>query len=481
MIAQLSAPSTRRYAVVAGLVGLAILSALYIVGAPALPMSGGNMGLALGFVLVLAPLAIPLAIARPVGFLYALWGALAPLDYFFAARGALSLERLLGFICAGVAVAHILVVGRGVAPARGALAWLGFMLFALVSLFWTMSPDHGIAVLATSGGLAVVGAIVASLRCDRKDLAAMFFGIIAGGVAIAWVEIMTQATGRAHTQRTWVNASLFGQQGNWVDPNHVGASLLLPTIVAVVAALALRGLFPRLLCALVALIMLGGILHSESRGSLIALGIALVYVMVRSRHRAWLIPIVVAGVIALLSTPSVLERFTDPTLAHASGRTDIWKVGIAAFKDAWFAGHGYGSFRDAYQASYLEAFQSAAFHVQVQDSHNILVQVGVELGLIGLALLLFAWWKQFRTLSAIDATDDGWYHVRVAMEAATIALFCNALTLDMLEFKYFWLAITATWIAYSAYRCSPSFMEYRARERAAAATAWLEQEQNATA
>jgi O-antigen ligase len=74
----------------------------------------------------------------------------------------------------------------------------------------------------------------------------------------------------------------------------------------------------------------------------------------------------------------------------------------------------------------------------VQDAHNMIVSTSVELGLIGLLLLLVAWFFQFRTVSRI-ARSSRLFDLRLAAEAGMIGLCFIALTVDILYFKYLWI------------------------------------------
>jgi O-antigen ligase len=170
----------------------------------------------------------------------------------------------------------------------------------------------------------------------------------------------------------------------------------------------------------------------------------------QSRHRWRLLRLAAIGGVLLMTIPGMLARFTNPSVHDASGRTEIWRIGFDAFKHHWFAGSGYGSFLVSYQTSFLDVYQPSITAQDVQNSHNLIVQGGVELGIVGIVLLLAGWWLQYRTLAGIERRG-GWGDVRVAMEATIVALFVSAMSLDLMTFKSTWLAFTAAWIVRSAY------------------------------
>jgi O-antigen ligase len=92
----------------------------------------------------------------------------------------------------------------------------------------------------------------------------------------------------------------------------------------------------------------------------------------------------------------------------------------------------------AYNRSLLEVFQPL-FVGWNRASHNIWVGNGVELGIIGIALLLWGWYSQFRAVRTI-APDDPRYPMRLACEASVLGLFVAAMFADVMLTKYLWLA-----------------------------------------
>jgi O-antigen ligase len=187
-------------------------------------------------------------------------------------------------------------------------------------------------------------------------------------------------------------------------------------------------------------LMAASVLLSGSRGAFLAAAAIIVYVGVRLRKYVNLAAIVATGAGLVLLIPTTLRRFTDPTQGQGSGRTDIWKVGWQAFHGYWLAGAGFAAFPDAYDLSLLNAGQHA-FQGWSRVGHNLIVQTAVELGIVGLVVVLFAWWTSFRQNRTIGR-DHPNFAQRVAVEACILGLFCDAMTLDLLWYKYFWLALS---------------------------------------
>ena len=421
------------------------LAAAMLVGAPKLPLSGSVLGLVAVIALALAPVVGALAIERPLVVPFALWVALVPFDNLLTVTGIGKIAKPLGAAAALAAIVAMLLRRRASLPPLSAGIWGLLALYATLSLFWASSPAFGLTMLTQIAGLLVVGAVLSMYPADERDLRALFCGVVGGGAAAGiYAIVMYAATGHA--------LFIGDTTSKPIDHNHFGAALLLPALCATVATISARRPLRAWLCGLGAALCVAGIGVSESRGALIAFGVGLVYLIVRSRHRLKLLGVVAAGSALLASIPGTLGRFSDSTVADGAGRYQIWHIGFAAFKHHWFAGHGFGMFMPAYQASFLEYSQPAEGAQRIQMPHNILIEFSVELGVIGLLFLLFAWWMQFRTLREIGPADGGWTDARLAIEATTIALFVSAMSLDLLTFKYTWLALTAAWIVRAAYR-----------------------------
>ncbi|MDB5042413.1 MAG: O-antigen ligase family protein [Candidatus Eremiobacteraeota bacterium] len=420
------------------------LAAAMFVGAPHLPLSGSPLGLLLAIAIAVAPVALALAVTRPLILPFAFWAALVPFDNLLVIGGIGRIGKPLGAAAAFVAILTMLIRRRALLPPASVGVWALLAFFATVSFWWARNPDFGVLMLQQIVSLMIVGAILSMLPADRRDLTALFFGVVGGGVAASvYAIVLYAATG---------HPAFIGDSSQPIDHNHFGAALLLPGLCATVAAIALRSTTARAAAALAAALCVAGIGVSESRGALIAFGVGVVYLMVRSAHRRRLFPFAVVASVVLAFIPGVFARFGDATAGDAAGRYQLWHIGFAAFKHHWFAGHGFGMFMTAYQQAFLEFSQPAAGAQRIQMPHNILVEFAVELGIVGVALILFAWWTQFRTLREIGPHEGGWFDARLAVEAATLSMFVSALSLDLLTFKYTWLAISAAWILRAGYR-----------------------------
>jgi len=146
--------------------------------------------------------------------------------------------------------------------------------------------------------------------------------------------------------------------------------------------------------------------------------------------------LVAAGVVFLVHPLGIAERTVSTT--STSGRTDIWRVGLAACPQYCPIGAGWETFPVVYaqtQASVPDAEVLVGRGGSYQ-AHNVILLVAIELGLPGL-LLLFA---------VLGATVADAVRLPVRLRgpplAALLGTFTAAMFLSNLEFKFFWMALT---------------------------------------
>lgn len=422
----------------------AALAVLLMWASASLPPPARPVGIVAAFLAALLPFVATAGLRRPLVTIYALWAALVPFDNILQIPGLLTLGKIVGAVAALLAVLNVLAAGRAIRPAPAVLCWTGLVGWAALSLAWAYDPQPGIVMAIQLAGLLAVGVAIAVVAADRVDLTGVALGISTGGVIASVYGVVTFLG--SGSRMFFGNGQI---KGGGIDPNHFAAALLAPALCCAVAAVSHARSFVRFAALGATAICAAGILVTESRAALVAFGIGLLYVAIRSAHRIRLLPLFVLAALLLAAFPGVIERFSDPTVAHGGGRFDIWRVALSSFEQHWAFGWGLGMFQPALLQGYLDVFVPSDY-ARLNNSHNIVVGTAVELGIVGLALMLLAWWSQLRCAAEI-AASGGWGAVRVAAEAITISLFVVALSLDLLTFKYTWLALSAVWIARSAY------------------------------
>ncbi len=416
------------------MVGIAALALAAALGAIAL--AGTKTGTALALLAVAGPCAAYGALMAPLAFPFSIFALLVPFDNLLSLPAFGTVTKLLAMASGGAVILWLLRTRRGVVPDRAVIGWSVFFIFSLVSVIWAIDPSASTEHLLTFFEILVLYIAVSFMPVQRRTLAMLVTVIIASGVlAGAYGAYVFH-----HGTQVSANGRLFlANDNNMVDPNHFAAALILPFSLALVAITTTRSFLARAFYTLAIVVVGGGLAVAGSRGGLLAIFAAFLYIFIRSRKRLLVGGLAVAGIgVALAAYGNVLSRFSTATSTGGAGRADIWRVGIAAFKQHPWFGAGFYNFQVAFDQAFLNVSQTYYTHWH-RAPHNILISTGVELGIAGLILFGLACWYQFRSLRDIGPNDQ-LYGLRIGIEAAFIGLLIASMFLDMLTTKYVWLA-----------------------------------------
>ena len=412
---------------------LAFIGAYAAVG-----LSGTKTGTVLALAAVGAPVLLYAGLAAPLVFPFGPYLFLTPFDRIFDVSTFGTLTRVIGILAAFAMLLYMLRTRRFVAPDRSLANWMLFFLWAIATMFWALDVPTALVTLPTVLQLFGLYVLVSMFPIDGRGLRAVIAAVVLGGTCAAAYGIYLFRNGQAWEQSTRLSIV---SDNRSIDPNHFAAALILPMCLTLGLILWRREPFVRAFALTAFCIMLFAMALSGSRGATLGFGVFLLYVIIRDRvHRWGLVGLAsVLGATVLIGTGgSIVQRWAAAESTGGAGRVAIWRIGLAAFKDHWLIGAGWGNFPVAFNGAYLKVYESVYTH-WYRAPHNILLGIGVELGIIGLALLLLSWFGQFRMLSFISQ-DSPLYPMRTILEGALLALFASGLFLDIMIEKYVWVA-----------------------------------------
>lgn len=203
---------------------------------------------------------------------------------------------------------------------------------------------------------------------------------------------------------------------------------------------------------------------TQSRGAVLALGlVGLLLVALRWRW-GWLM--MVLGVVCLLialkvvGTASFINLLvSNATLGGVDGRAEVWSRAIYMIQDFPFTGVGMGSYMQVADTFYPFSSYPPG---KVPHAHNLLLQIGVDLGIPGLIAWLSAWmlvtlmaWRVYRSGSELqNSWLAGW---GVGLFACQVALLAHgmvdAVTWGMVRpaplVWALWGVVSLTWLGLS--------------------------------
>jgi putative inorganic carbon (HCO3(-)) transporter len=309
------------------------------------------------------------------------------------------------------------------------VGWLGTpldlpILLLLVQIgvsFWaTALPDKTwVAVGQLAAGLVAYYAIVNWSR-DRTRLWWTVAALIALGLGLALIAPF--AVDWFRERKTFLPPALYDYLplllSDSVHPNVMAGALatLLPLPLALALAIPMtsrRQSWLRGTLLLVCLLEISVLILTKSRGGYIALGVGLWLTLWLSGRRRWATALIIVAALAVawLATQPLAETTEglDPTQAvlDASSwafRQQVWHTAIQVVSDFPFTGVGAGTFNDV--AALLYGFYSP----NNPGAHNLFIQAGVDLGLLGLisflAILILVLWAAFQAYRLLDSPQD---------------------------------------------------------------------------
>jgi O-antigen ligase len=388
---------------------------------------------------------IPLVIRWPVASTFGLYVFLVPFDSVASLAGGATLTRLVGILAGGVMLAAGVIEHRLGRPPAAAVWWSLFMIWGALSMAWAINPDMVRGRLPTAASLIILYVVAISIRPTRKELYWICMLAVAGGVAAAAVGYVfgIEGSGGPGTRGRLV----VGEQA--ANPNGLAASLILPLALATAGIVGLRNPLQKLL-AVGALALIGvGVFITQSRAGLVAIIVTVLVFVCRVRIR-WQVMVPIAVLLAMVVIlPDTFftraEKMFSGEDSTGAGRTRIWAAGIKALEHVGIFGAGLSNYEEIYQFS--DAFSPGVWE---KGSHNTFLGAWVELGIIGLVLMLAALASHF--LAARGLRRFGLDGVLVsAIEAGCVGIMAVSFFGERLWTKVFWVPwILLVWAVYVA-------------------------------
>jgi O-antigen ligase len=413
--------------------------------AGALVVLGGVLGTAAVLALVYAPLVL-LSVPVAIG----LW---VPVIFFEGLPGATNLPEagfllpLLGWLAMARPDSR---VGDVLRANRRVLVVLGlFLVWALVTILWAQDRARATKLMPSYIAVALIYVVVLSslgtLRHIRLFALCFVLGVAASvGVGLA---VGDGALGGAFYEDGRLTAGMS-------DPNFLAVTIV--TAIALVAGLlpSTRTLLGRwMLGGVLVMLLLAGLLATQSRGGLVAAFAAVLAMLWLARGRRLRLTgiigvILVAGGLWLASNPTALERFTAQDKYGGSGRQDLWRLAWREFEEHPIRGVGLDNFAIA-ASPYLRepgALLGVKHIERGQEAHNLYLGLLAETGIVGLLLYLVIPFASLRAaLAAGDRFATLGEHAAAALSRAVavaiIAALVGAFFLPAAADKRIWVLL----------------------------------------
>jgi putative inorganic carbon (hco3(-)) transporter len=259
----------------------------------------------------------------------------------------------------------------------------------------TWSSDTHAAIAAAFRLLQ--GPLIAIVIVATVTSVAAFRIIAVSYVAGATLSAVVGMTGVTKSDNAYLVAS--GRlSGGISDPNFLAAVLVPALLIALFAFQTTRSRSSRLVIAFAGCACLAGIFLTESRGGIIGLAVATTAAVAYAGpvRRQILVSLAVTAAFALIyfsfAPPQSLQRLTSFSTDGGTGRSDLWTVAAKAFTVHPVGGVGAGNYtlvEPQYLLGVNKNLPRADLVLHNEVVHNTYLQTAAELGVVGIALLLF--------------------------------------------------------------------------------------------
>lgn len=423
-------PTTRNYIQKKGIwVILGLLLVIYVS-----TVIAGEQWLYL--IVLLVPFLIYYSIKKPFIFPLGVYVFLLPFDNLLALDGSSgggTLTKLLGALSILVLLLKGTFENRLRKPDAAVLPLILFVFYCSLTICWAVEYGNVISKLPTLLGLLFLYLVMASYQINIKEYNTLKWFIFAGGIIAALIMMHSYFQGQHYVT---TRASLMSETDK-TDPNRFAFYLLFPIAVSFFMIISQSRKIVKMLFWMALGLILFAIFLTGSRGGLIGVGTIFVVTMLLKKKKITFGLVATAlGFIVVSFVPDYFfERISQAAETGGAGRLDIWYVGWRALEKYWLVGAGFGNFPNAYTE-----FSGYAPHFRGLNRapHNIIVGSSVELGVIGLSVLVLAIIKHFRLIQGRGLKFD---EEPIMLNSVFWGMLVSSLFLDTLLYKPFWLML----------------------------------------
>ncbi|MDA8156626.1 MAG: O-antigen ligase family protein [Actinomycetota bacterium] len=392
-----------------------------------------------GFLIIVAPLLLYLSLKKPFLFPLGLYTFSIPFENLLIMSGAkhgATLTRLLG------AAAILALPLKGVfenkikAPDKLSIWWVLFSVYCILSAFWGISGEMPSVRIMTILGLTSLYLAVSAYNVSQEEYETVKWFIFAGGLLSSIMTIIAYHQGLMQFGEAERVSLMSLDDNNGIGGvNKQAFDMLLPLAICIGMLwkknkMVLKGLF-----LISSFIMFFGIVVTGSRGGLFAGLVIMGFFIFYARNR---LKSVIVTIILLLTAFSMtpqffVNRINNSIASHASGRFDIWHVGLKSLEKYWLFGAGLDCFPYAYTkfVNYTPVYMGLD-----RAPHNIFIGMFVELGIIGGGLMIAALIMNYLSIGSKKWSNS---MDHITLKAAFAAIITGSLSQDVVWYKSFWL------------------------------------------
>ena len=349
-----------------------------------------------------------------------------------------------GQIILGLTTLALLAGARGFRP--WSIADTGLACYAAVVLLSSATaymPMESVANYIFFFSWVLVYFLITNIVVTERRFVVFMLAFLLYNAQMSW-GAMKQWASFGFGFRTW---GVTGGAGWFNNSGEFGVAMCVFFPIALYFALGLRDRLPKwkflLLLAMAASAVLGTV-ASSSRGALVGVAAAGMWLLVKTKYRVR--ALVAAGalvaLVLLVLPPEQKARFQSAGEDKSSvTRLTYWKRGLQMTRDYPVLGIGYFNWLPYYQRTY---------GVKGQLPHNIFIQASAEMGYTGLAafvgLIGVTLVVNRRTRKRAQRAANGRFVFFMAhsLDAAMMGFLASGFFVTVLYYPFFWINLSMT-------------------------------------
>lgn len=372
--------------------------------------------------------------------LFSIWFFIftVPGENLFLLPGVGSLGRIAGLLSFVIGVTATIVLKRRILWGKLNSLMFVFVLWIGFTYFWSFNNEQSLDRVITFFQLFVMVWLVNQWSFEKKHFNMFLFAYVLGAFVSAFATVINYFKGVAVV---WQRYSALG-----FNPNDLAIILALGFPISLHLFAEMRAGWIRLVCLFYCMFAPFAIILTGSRNGLIALALAVGFVLFKlvkfslPKRIAMILVVTVTlfGVAAWAPVES-LDRLSTTGDEIAGGtlnaRFSIWWAGLQLFAQNPVLGVGAGNFADAVEA---------LLGVSVAP-HNVYLSILVDHGIVGFTIFSLIVISAFYRAYQLDGSSRGlWISV-------LIILFISAMASNWEWRKQLWLMVTFVFAQHRLY------------------------------
>lgn len=374
------------------------------------------------------------------------YAAFIPFEDVVSFAGLGTLTRILGFL---FMIVYLITRGKEIRFQVIPLSLWLFFVWASFSMLWAPYPETAWKTLWVLAQQMIIVFLAANMIARKPDVVKWILWCYSCSAVITSLIAIQNFM----TRQVSINGPARTQAFENQSEAHFAAVCVMGLLFCIYQLMQARESWQKLVMVAMISILSIAVLMSGTRSAWLGIIAALAFNLVpRMNLKRIILFLLIAGMLAGVATkiPHLTDflsnRSSDAVSSGGSGRTTIWQVGIINFQNNPIAGVGIGNFPKTFNWDLINLSRQNLGIGGVKEgraAHNIYLATLVEYGIIGFAFMLSFLSLFFR----IGRNGLGF-----VIQAIGISYLVQGFFLDLLNRKYFWLAVALACGAYYVHR-----------------------------